>query len=431
MSQDNRKNKRNRTAFFIRAYNDLDHLSPVIWKFIKSGDEPIVIFHTDLDYESDYRIKFLLSEGHVEIYQFKDEEYVTYQKDSKSIISKISKRLYNLKRNRKRLFGRVYRKLFFDCSSEIRFLKENNISQCVFEWGTPYARGLVIEKFFKAAKGLGVTTFCLPHGCNIYTHSDVNQGYTNSIRLGRIPDQSQRREYDYYIFQNPLRRDGWVKWGYDPVKTFAWGSTRFYPEWQEKNLTICPSFSPNTNKDPTNKLKVVFMDHQKDYNIILKSTWNLIEGIVKDKRIFLVIKQSTRAGKDYHSKSFRNKYKIAPNIEFVGNEAHSPALINWADCVINFGSSIGIEVLLQNKPLINPTFLHKNRTLYEETGACIEGKSQEEVLYHLKKIKENKSYNIPTKNKDILFREIIYGGREKHDVLESYYEKIIAKHLAY
>ena len=49
-----------RTAFFLRAYNDIDHIAPVIWKFIKKGEKPIVIFHTDVDYENDLR-EFLKS----------------------------------------------------------------------------------------------------------------------------------------------------------------------------------------------------------------------------------------------------------------------------------------------------------------------------------------------------------------------------------
>ena len=42
-----------RTAFFLRAYNDIDHLAPVIWKFVKKGATPLLVFHTDIDYEND------------------------------------------------------------------------------------------------------------------------------------------------------------------------------------------------------------------------------------------------------------------------------------------------------------------------------------------------------------------------------------------
>jgi hypothetical protein len=418
-----------KTAFFIRAYNDLDHFSPIIWKFIREKSKPIVVFHAKLDFVNDYRIKILKEAGEFEIYRFLDKEYVKYQKSGKGIIFKLFKKLYNLKRNPDKFFGKVHRGLFFDCSIEIGFLKKNNVGQCVFEWSTPYSRGEVIEKFFKAAKSTGITTISVPHGCNIYTHPDVNIGYRNLSKKGKIVDASRRNEYDYYIFQNPIRRDGWVKWGYDPLKTQAWGSGRFYPEWQKINLENCPKL--NIKKEPGSRLKVVFMDHQKDYNVYVDKIWSLLNRIAENDQTFLVIKQSTRAGKDYHSKAFRTKYGNANNVEFVGNENHSPRLIEWSDCVINFGSSIGMEVLLQNKSLINPHYLHSNRTLFDKFDTALNAECEDEVMNYLKQIAKGDLDEDPVESKEIIYREIIFGGKDEHDVLQSYYDNITANYLNY
>lgn len=423
------ESKYDNIVFFVRAYNDLDHFVPIIWKFIKEGKSPIVIFYTDIDYKDDYRIKILKRAGDFEIYNFFDNEYVKYQNNSNGIFFKFFKKLYNLKRDPDSFVGKVHRRLFFDCSDEINFLKKNSVRQCVFEWSTPYSRGEVVEKFFKAAKTTGLTTISIPHGCNIYTHPDVNIGYRSLSKRGKIVDASHRNEYDYYIFQNPVRRDGWVKWGYDPVKTQAWGSGRFHPTWQKLNLKNCPPLQ--LNKDSKERLKVVFMDHQKDYNVYVDKIWSLLNRIAKNDNIHLIIKQSTRAGKDYHSKSFRNKYRDANNVEFVGNENHSPKLIEWSDCVINFGSSIGMEVLLQNKPLINPYYLHSNRTLFEKYDAALNANSEDEVMNILNAISSGDSIEITVENKNKLYREIIYGGKDEHDVLQSYHDKITANYLNY
>ena len=97
-----------------------------------------------------------------------------------------------------------------------------------------------------------------------------------------------------------------------------------------------------------------------------------MDRIASDDRIFLVIKQSTRSNKDYHTEKFKNKYTKFDNVEFSGNEDHSPALIKWADCVINYASKgIAIEVLLQNKILINPYYLHSNKTYFEKYDAAL------------------------------------------------------------
>ena len=72
---------------------------------------------------------------------------------------------------------------------------------CAFEWSTPFARGELIEKYFFAAKGIGITTIAIPHGCNVFLNSDVTVGYRKLIQRGIIPDQSDTSLFDYYIFQ--------------------------------------------------------------------------------------------------------------------------------------------------------------------------------------------------------------------------------------
>ena len=86
-----------RTAFFLRAYNDIDHIAPVIWKFIQKDKNPILIFNTDIDYENDYRIKFLLSEGRIDLIRELDVDYMRSQQSGPGLLSKIRKRVYFLK----------------------------------------------------------------------------------------------------------------------------------------------------------------------------------------------------------------------------------------------------------------------------------------------------------------------------------------------
>ena len=46
----------------------------------KKGDNPLVVFTTDIDFKNDYRIKFLQKEGNIEIFQFLDKDYVRQPK---------------------------------------------------------------------------------------------------------------------------------------------------------------------------------------------------------------------------------------------------------------------------------------------------------------------------------------------------------------
>jgi hypothetical protein len=45
--------------FHLNTYNDVDHITPVIYKFLSKGETVDVVFLSDFDYENDYRINFL------------------------------------------------------------------------------------------------------------------------------------------------------------------------------------------------------------------------------------------------------------------------------------------------------------------------------------------------------------------------------------
>jgi len=416
-----------RVAFFIRAYNDIDHFVPLIAEFIKKRENPIVILNGEMEFETDYRILYLFTLGEFEIFRDIDFKYINSARRD-SVFRRISSKLYAIARNRKGLIGRLWRKSFFDCTKEMDFLREKNIGKCIFEWSTPFARGEIVEKYFLAAKGIGLTTFAIPHGCNIFINSDVTVGYRNSIRKGILPDQTDTQLFDYYIFQNPTRRDGWIKWGFSPVRTQAWGSLRFDPIWADINREICPSFS--SDKEHDKKVKVVFMQFQKEYNISNEQVFETLKDISKMEGVALAVKDGTREGKEFYDK---NKVSGDLGDSFIGwhgNEVHSPALIEWADCVIVIGGSIGIEVILQGKHLIYPVFLNSNETMYEEFDAALCARSTDDIKAFIETLKAGEELARPPGEHRIL-REILYAGKDNFDVAKFYYEKISSDHLSF
>lgn len=416
-----------RVAFFIRAYNDVDHFVPVIAEFIKKNENPIIVVTSDIELENDYRIVYLKTLGVFEIFKDIDFDFINASKRG-TILSKILSKFYSLKRNRKGLIGKLHRKLFYNASKQLDFLHSNNISTCVFEWSTPFDKGEVLEKYFLAATGIGLTTIAIPHGCNIFINSDVNIGYRKMIMKGNLVDQQDRDLFDYFILQNPIRRDGWIKWGLDPVKTQAWGSTRFYPDWAKTNKDICPKFIPDVVED--GKLKVVFMQFQKDYNVHNELVMDALRELSHFNFISLAVKDATRAGKEYFNKENSGSVLGDALIGWYGNEVHSPALIDWADCVIVIGGSIGIEAMLQNKHVVYPTYLNSNHTMYEyyQAAHCPNGFSE------IKKLLEDLHMNKKTPTLpgvENMLREIIYAGNKPYNVPLKYYEKIKEKNLSY
>lgn len=422
-------NKFNRVAFFIRSYNDVDHFVPLIAEFILKKENPLIIINTDFKIDDDYRFMYLKKLGNLEIIYDVDEEYVKFSKDKKGFFHRLFKKFYNLKRSKKSFIGKFHRYFFFNCKDQVEFLKSKDVGICAFEWSTPFARGELVEKYFFAAKGIGITTIAIPHGCNVFLNSDVTSGYRKLIHKGTIPDQSETNLFDYYIFQNPIRRDGWIKWGFDPVKTQAWGSLRFYPDWASKNREICPKFNFKENFKEK-KLKIVFMQFQKEYNIKNELIFDTLKKISFLDDVLLTVKDATREGKEYYDRNKASNNLGKSLVGWYGNEVHSPALIDWADIVIVIGGSIGIEAILQNKILIYPLYLNTNTTLYEYFEAAHCPKSYKELEIFLNDRVNGK--NLPKlKGSEKLINEIVYAGKESFNVPQKYYEQFKAINFNY
>lgn len=416
-----------RVAFFIRAYNDVDHFVPLIAEFIRRKENPIVVLNADIEFETDYRVAYLFTLGKFEICRDIDVKYVKSQRRD-SFLRRVNSKIYAIRRNRKGLIGKVWRRLFFDCTVQMDFLREKKIGKCIFEWSTPFARGEVVEKYFIAAKGIGLTTFAIPHGCNIFINSDVTTGYRRSIIKGTLPDQTDTQLFDHYIFQNPLRRDGWIKWGFSSVRTQAWGSLRFDPMWADINRGICPSFSPSLEYGE--KVKVVFMKFQKEYNVKNQKVFEVLQEVSRMEGIALAVKDATREGKEFYDKNKVSGDLGDALIGWYGNEVHSPALIDWADCVIVIGGSIGVEVMLQGKHLIYPVFLSSNETMYEYFEAALCANSTDELKGFIETLKSGETLARPLGEQKML-QEIIYAGKDKFDVTQAYYDNISNEYLGF
>jgi len=136
----------------LRTYNDIDHITPIIWKTLEKGDQALVVFEDRYDYKTDYRLNFLRNNFRLPIFEF-------------PLAYKLTKP--------NKLLLKILREIFFNDFSCRTFLKKYNIDSCVFEWGEAYGRDLR-GHFISTAKRIGVPTFCVPHGCNTYLNYDVN-----------------------------------------------------------------------------------------------------------------------------------------------------------------------------------------------------------------------------------------------------------------
>lgn len=382
-------------AFFLNSFNDVDNMTPVIWKFLEKRESTIVIFGTDFDYNNDYRINFLQEKYGLEIFDFPSEYGNTIRHKIKYI------------------FGAY--KLYED------FLIQHDVSVCIFEW-TVYYGSSIQNMFFGAAKRLKVPVISIPHGVAIYTNMDIMELQREIYqKTGKYRTTNIFNHIDLWVDPNYVtQKQHIIGAGVDPDISEVWGSARYYPDWAKANLERCPKFTPS--KSTEGIIKLVFMLPHWAYNVDVCESVRLIKKLAYLPWVYTIIKDHTRGGGGLNDE-FRKELNSLPNVEATVS-AHSPSLIQWSDVVINFGSSIGIEAILQDKILINPSYLHTNQTFFEETGSAYEPENTDELIEILDNIRKNDLIPIPEVNKINLLEVGVYGGKKEYDILEYYYERI-------
>ncbi len=80
---------------------------------------------------------------------------------------------------------------------------------------------------------------------------------------------------------------------------------------------------------------------------------------------------------------------------------------------------------MQEKPVLYLKYLHANTMLFEECGACWTIHNESELKDALQSF-VNKRMEVPygDENVDRFLSEVVYGGRNKRDVLEDYVQFI-------
>ena len=85
---------------------------------------------------------------------------------------------------------------------------------------------------------------------------------------------------------------------------------------------------------------------------------------------------------------------------------------------------------MQKKLIINPTYLHSNTTIFDDSDVTIDCESLDSVTENIMKIKKNHT-TIPTSRSYQLFYEkFIEGSDSEENVLKKYVDLILNKQNA-
>ena len=386
--------------FLLRGYNDIDHIAPIIWK-ASQNDLVCYYYFVDKDYSDDYRIEFVRRSGAKMIYSPPLNSY------HKHLRHKIP--FHGLRRIVDRLVANLI---------GTRILITYKINSVVSEWAGPYGREMA-EYFLRPAKLLRIPSFSVPHGYHYWTNLVVNETVKSYVdKHDQLPSFENRKIYTAYVVQTQNIRQYYLAHGMPKTTLYVLGSARFSNEWQSINFGICPHSEVKTGQSW--RLTILFFIPDWSYFIDREATITLLSRIAQLPNVQLLIKQNTRGtGQLTHSEEDELK-SINRNCLIVGDNYHSPDLIDQSDCIINFASSIGIEAILQDKIVCNPRYLTSNSTIFDDSGVVTDTLGLSETIDFLSSLIIGKHNQLDSEKIQNFLIEHVYAGSIDSDVLDNY-----------
>lgn len=427
--------------FILRTFNDIDHLTPVMWKMASDGSDVRAVFvdkNSNIEISDEPRFRHLerTTPCRVRYFYALDEFWLKFP--NRLLVSPDNPLCIKFLR----VFNSFLAKWIWSDRWADAVLEKMNPSVCVVDSHDP-DRISVEGKLIHAAKRKGVPVLCLSHGPNVFTSFDPNDRHTERPVRAVPVGGPEYPIFDRIVAQSPPEVALWKAQGFDMKKIVVKGCPRYSPEWVRLNLSIQPPFT--TDKLSQKKFKVLFfMPHWGPY-VNKARTLDAVRRLAEDAGVYLVVKEHTREGAGDLPDSMREDLAKRPNAEVIRSArsisfkewsgcgfqappkqkaADSVALVAWADVVVCFGTSIGIEALCQKKLLINPVYLYDHATMYEamETGIVV--RSEEELTASIARVKMG-DHSIPYSTAR-LDRVIIFGDREPHEVMKDYADWIVA-----
>jgi len=337
---------------------------PIIWKCRCCGWATDFLF-VDRDFSDDVRVKFIIEQG-ASLVNSKPINF--YHEKIRPILPR-----HLIRPATDRLIAYIF---------GVYFLQSKKVQAVANEWSGGSGRARA-SYFLYAARIVGIPTFALPHGYFIWKNALFNKQIAGLYRkTKKLPDFTDRNRYTRYVVHSKEQYSQAVRYGIKEEKLVILGSARFCREWTEMNWALQLD---QTKQETRSKFVVLFFLPHWDYNVDRAKCLSLIELISRLKNVCVRIKAHTR-GTGALTNDEVSRLCKSGTVGLAKDSEHSTVLVGNADLIINFGSSVGFEALQQNKPVINPRFLHSNETFFDDCGIVIDTYDAQETLAAISKI---------------------------------------------
>ena len=398
--------RRKRFVFLVRAFNDIDHMTPLIDRLMASSDFAVDVFcvNWNHDYRSNLNVQYLKKKWDLDFsYLWGGTESPISERVLLRAIDQVSasvrffrRRFSRLNKYRKKLEFWLYSRLRTD-----RIFADVTPAVVIFDWmNAEHPRN---REIVRRCKARGISTVCLPHGVWIYSNKFA------SVKRN-LADPAKNIFYDLYPC--PGRHKQYLlDRGIPEDRIVEVGSMRYSRIWlnvYENEITTLPK------ADATNgSLRLVIFLSQSVYNVDNRALSEMISTLAQLPNIEIFIKPHTRGISPEYIQQIVGDRPIR-----VCTETSSVELISWADAAVVYGSSIAIQVLCQGKILLYPEFVDTNTVHFSDIGACWALRSVGEMVGAVRDLANgHKKTPYTAREVDLFLNDTVYAGKGQRDVI--------------
>ncbi len=412
--------------FFVRRYNDIDHVAPIVYRMAKDKVPNLAMFCLDpgLAFLADRRIMFLRDKWGV-----RAEHLCSLRSPhipQRALAWTLGKLRASGGQLAKSAFVAITKshlwRAAFGMKWAMSFIQKHKPAIMVFDWHKPKLR--TVKVLIAAAKSAGLPVIGVPHGGHITIGKSFKVNAEQTVTPQAFGDHW--RDFDQLAIQDPNFANLVVSCGVDREKVEVLGSARFCREWvpildKLHSAVQGPEAIPG-------RLNVLYLDHDARNRI---HTDVLVEGLSRVANlpfVELLVKPSTLGVGRFAVRENTGLSSAAlPLLASVEPDMPTLTLVKWADVVMGTTTSALIEAPVQGKAVIMPTHFHANSTLFEKLGACWSVSSNDELVAALESLHsdpDNKTYG--KAEEEHFLNEMVYAGEEGKDVLGAYSEYLLA-----
>jgi hypothetical protein len=332
--------------FFFRGYNDIDHMSPVIDKLRRTrADYAIKVYIADFreNYLDDYRVQYLQKTGipvtHL-LAEMTGFETLYWRLCRWPVLGEYLQKFVER-------FGQ--RTLNSSKFCEAFLHKHGAGLKAVLYDHTPDTYKTLSEK----AKAKKIRVFALPHAVDNWANLLTKVTDLDPALLSRT---AKPYNADLVLVPNVQQKEHFLRVKHvteHQIKVL--GSPRFSNEW----MSIIRRITPQANLPETKDFKIVFMLTKKGNNIFEEEVLRQIAFVSRIKGVKIALK--------LHTRNMKFSQKIPDDILLCGNEMHSQSLIDWADLTLFTATSVILDALKLDKPVLFLRRTVANTLVYEDT----------------------------------------------------------------